>query len=325
MIPRVHIGSFGRTDRILYYLAALAWPLLFVFASSANAQNTTPVMTLLNGGLQFGSNITRAVTIRYTRSSAAEFEIQFTNYVDATGSVTFILPNFLTDGYGDQLPISFGRNSAGYEVDPPRPNVNNATSFDPNNGTVNATVQSGVHDDYFWIGGTVRLQLNYVPAAYTGTIIAVIAITVGGQEYSSSLDIPVSATLQGYVSLSASGVLDFGQIISGTTPQALSAMAGNAPEFVANGVRNNRSTVTYSTNMSLNDGYGHTLTFTPSVYGSSSNIQTGSQPIASGSSLDTGGTNNRNYYFWLGGSLDPVPQGQTPGKYAAAFVLTVNY
>ncbi len=148
-------------------------------------------------------------------------------------------------------------------------------------------------------------------------------VTIGAQNYSATQTITVTATLLGNVSLSATGTLDFGFVVAGTTPPSLSALAGGAPQFVATGVRNNRSIVTFSATTTLNDVNGNTLSFTPSVYGSGTNNQVGSVPITSGSTLNTGKNTNHNYYFWLGGSLSAVPSGQPPGSYTGAFVLTV--
>ncbi len=291
--------------------------LMLFGADQAVAQYSTITVTQ---GLSFGTNITGTTTLAYTSPGAAAFQVAFPNYSQAaTLSLTFILPSNLTDAAGDNLPISFATNSAAYHV-----NVNStagATAFNPNNG-LNGTLGQTAHVDYFWLGGTVTPGNNYIASDYSGTITIVSDIVVGTQHYTSTETITVTATLLGNISISATGALDFGLVVAGTTPPSLSALAGGAPQFIATGVRNNRSIVTFSSTSTLNDGYGNTLTFTPSLYGSATNSQAGSQPITSGTTLSPG-RRNTNYYFWLGGSLAPVPTGQPPGSYSGVFILTV--
>jgi Domain of unknown function (DUF4402) len=294
--------------------------LLVLFFASAMANAQDPTMTLLDGGLNFGNNITGTTTIAYSNSNSASYEIQFTNYTNATASVTFLLPTYLTDSYGDRLPISFATNSGIYSVG--TNTQNGGTQYNPNTGIINAAVNAGAHNDYFWLGGTITPGNNYTAASYSGTITASITVTVGSNQYSASLDIPVTATLQGNVSLSASGTLDFGQIVAGTTPPVLSALAAGAPQFIAGGVRT-RSTVQFPATALLNDGYGNTMTFTPSLYGSRNNTQSGAASMSSGQTL--GGTTAGHFYFWLGGSLSAPPSNQAAGTYGGVFAIRITY
>jgi hypothetical protein len=291
--------------------------ILSVSFQQAMAQN--PAIMILSD-LSFGSTTTTK-TIAYTDAAAAHFQVQFPTYSQAgTVSFTFILPTNLTDVAGNNLPISFATNSAAYHVD-----VNSttgATTFDPNAG-LSGTLGQAAHTDYFWLGGTVTPPRNFTASDYSGIVTVSVNVTIGTQNYSATQTITVTAKLLGKVSLSATGSLNFGFVVAGTTPPSLSALAGGAPQFVATGVRNNRSIVTFSATTTLNDVNGNTLTFTPSVYGSGTNNQVGSVPITSGSTLNTGNNTNHNYYFWLGGSLNAVPSGQPPGSYTGAFVLTV--
>ncbi len=297
----------------------IAFVLLLLSSAFEQAIAQNPAVTILND-LSFGSTTTTK-TIAYTSASAAHFQVQFPNYSQAgTVSFTFILPTNLTDVAGNSLPISFATNSAAYHV-----NVNSttgATTFDPNAG-LSGTLGQAAHTDYFWLGGTVTLPRNFVASDYSGIVTVLVNVTIGAQNYSATQTITVTAKLLGYVSLSATGSLNFGFVVAGTTPPSLSALAGGAPQFAATGVRDNRSIVTFSNTTTLNDVNGNTLTFTPSVYGSGTNNQVGAIPITSGSTLNTGSRTNHNYYFWLGGSLGAVPSGQPPGSYSGAFVLTV--
>ncbi|HUI29950.1 MAG TPA: DUF4402 domain-containing protein [Candidatus Acidoferrales bacterium] len=300
----------------------MSYRLGFVFgtllvAYRASAQN--PSITLTRN-LSFGTNITGTATIAYNSANAAVFAVQFPNYTGApTASFTFILPADLTDGYGDNLPISFAANSAAYHV-----NVNSttgATTFNPNNG-LDGNLGTAAHIDYFWLGGTITPGNNYTAASYMGTITVQVTVTVGTQQYTASQIINVTASLSGNVSLSASGTLNFSPIVAGTTPPSLGAQAVGAPTFTATGFRN-RSTVSFPATATLNDGNGHTLTFTASLYGSSTNNQAGSHAITSGSTL--GSTTGGTFYFWLGGSLGSVPIGQVAGTYSGTFAIRMTY
>ena len=306
------MSKMKRFLRTAFVFSILSFPV-----NSAMAQD--PAVTILRD-LSFGS-ITTSTTIAYTNAAAAAFQVQFPTYSQAgTVSFTFILPINLTDIAGNSLPISFATNSAAYHVD-----VNSttgATAFDPNAG-LSGTLGQTAHTDYFWLGGTVTPPRNYTASTYSGIVTVSVNVTIGTQNYSATGIITVTAKLLGNVSLSATGSLDFGFIVAGTTPPSVSALAGGAPQFIATGVRNNRSIVTFSSTTTLNDINGNTLTFNPSVYGSGTNNQTGSLSITSGSTLNTGKNTNHNYYFWLGGSLNAVPGGQPPGSYSGAFVLSV--
>jgi hypothetical protein len=305
----------------LYTSRFLLLVLAFSLLAMKFAEAQTPAASLISG-LSFGTISTRT-TINYWETGAAQFRVDFPNYSGSPSvSVVFTLPSALTDGYGDNLPIFFSsrRNYlAAYNVG--NSSLKGAVGFDPSNGLINYQLSPSSHTDYFWLGGTVIPNKQYVAATYYGDVTVTVTVTVGTQLYTTSLTIPITVTLQGNVSLSATGSLDFGLIVAGTTtPLALSPRAGNAPKFTAS-ASGGITTVTYSSSISLNDGYGNTLTFIPSVYGSSSDNQDGATPILSGQSL--GGI--RTYYFWLGGSLEAVPPNQAPGNYTGTFVLTVTH
>jgi len=305
--------------KISRFVSQVLFVAVSLFAiSRADAQN--PTISLFSG-LSFGS-IQGTTTISYSASGAAHFEIQFANYVNATASVTFILPSSLSDGSGDNLPITFATNSGYYNVGSDNAGYG-GNQFNPNTGIINAGVNAGVHTDYFFIGGTVTPGNNFVAATYTGTMTMTISVVVSGQTYTASQDIGITATLLGRVSLTATGALDFGQVLAGTTPPALSPHASGAPEITATSTTGSHTyTVTFSASQ-LNDGYGHTLNFTPSLTASATNNQTGSTTISSPASVNLG--RRGSYYFWVGGSLAAVPAGQTPGNYSGTFVLTMAY
>jgi len=298
---------------------------LFIFVlifSFGQASAQTPTITWIRD-LSFGTISTAGTTtIAYNNAAASEFVIQFPAYSQSpNAAITFILPTYLTDSYGDHLPISFGATSGAYHVG--TNSTNGATTFDPDNG-VNGTVSAAAHSDYFWIGGILTVGAGYSAAVYTGIITATVTVTVNGQQYTANQTINITATLQGTISLSATGALGFGTIVAGTTPASLSAQTNpSAPLFTVTAPRRSRITVTFSTT-SLT-GNGNPLTFTPSVYGSTTSTnQSGSTAVTSGSSVTLGGTNT-HYYYWLGGALGAVPSGQAPGSYSGTFVLRVSY
>jgi hypothetical protein len=88
-----------------------------------------------------------------TGSSGAEVQLSFT------------LPANLVSG-GNNLPISFGANSAGYNT---ANLASAATTFDPAAGAV-ADLGVAPAELYVWIGGTVTPAVTQPQGLYTGTI-----------------------------------------------------------------------------------------------------------------------------------------------------------
>lgn len=159
---------------------------------------------------------------------------------------------------------------------------------------------------------------------------AAIVIATAGMSFaqsSANTNVTVNAAVIQGLTISATGTLDFGNIVAGTTPAALDAQTnGSAPMITVTGNGATPISVTFST-ASLS-GPGTALTFTPSVYGdaSSSNQATSSQVLNSGSVTLSGTSGSAgNYYFWLGGSLSAIPAAQTPGSYSGSWTITVNY
>lgn len=298
---------------------------IIIGVGKANAQN--PTITVLQD-LSFGTNVTRTTTIAYNSSAAAKFAVQFPTYSQQGNvSITFILPANLTDAAGDNLPISFSGNSAAYNVG--TNSTHGAISFDPNYG-LSGTLGQNSHTDYFWLGGTVTPGYNYTASTYVGTITVSVIVTVGTNQYTADETITVTATLVGNVSLSATGSLNFGTIIAGTTPPSIVAQSGSAAAITASvrGGGGRQITVDYPGTTSLNGSSGLPLTFTPSVYGTNvSGDQAGATVVTSGSSVTLSGSHRQTgyYYFWVGGALDAVPANQVPGNYVGNFWITVTY
>lgn len=161
-------------------------------------------------------------------------------------------------------------------------------------------------------------------------LVAAMLVATAGMSFaqsSANTDVTVNAAVIQGLTISASGALDFGNIVAGTTPTALDAQTnGSAPEITVTGNGNTAITVTFST--ATLSGPGSDITFTPSVYGAAlSTSQSSSTQVLNNGSVTLNGTSGSagNYYFWLGGSLSAVPAGQTPGTYTGHWTITVNY
>ncbi|MFZ1082530.1 MAG: DUF4402 domain-containing protein [Candidatus Kryptoniota bacterium] len=313
----LHLAGVMATHASSLLLAFLL-PELFLLPQLASAQGFS--MTLIQG-LSFGS-IAGTTTIPYNAANAAEFYISFPASTGPANTTTFVpLPTNLTDAYGDQLPISFSATSAAYNVG--TNSTTGSTVINPNsNPALSANAGTTAHNDYFWLGGTVTPG-TYTAGTYTG--IVTVVFTVTGYTAPPPLSIPITVTLTGTISLSATGALNFGQIIVGTTPASLLATAAGAPEFTATLPAHSNLTPAWAATSTLNGSGGGTLTFTPSVYGNTTNTQTGSTSVTNGHAIALG--TNTSYYFWLGGALTPtpIPAGQKVGAYSGTFVLKVTY
>ncbi|HQT90840.1 MAG TPA: DUF4402 domain-containing protein [Candidatus Kryptobacter bacterium] len=301
--------------------------MLALSANQAMAQN--PVITVMRD-LSFGMVITTTTsTIAPFDPAAAEIEIQFPNYNSMVFvSVTFGLPGNLTSG-ANNLPITFGTNSAAWNT---TSSFSGSTLFDPSTGYTNFFTSNAPLTIYVWIGGSISPGGGQAAGVYTGTItVNASAFTFSWpnfKNYQANQNIPISADIIRGLSITSTGVLNFGLIVAGTTPPAQTAQSGTAPLITAAGNSGRRITVTYSATTFLNDGFGHTLTFTPSVYGSNiAGDQAGATVVASGSNVYLSGSGRVTgyYYFWLGGALSPVPTVQPAGNYSGTFTLTVNY
>lgn len=302
--------------------------LTFVALTAGELFAQNPTITLLKG-LSFGMTITGATnTIAPTDPQAAEVEVDFPGYggwFDIL-SVTFTLPSALTSG-GNSLTITFSTSSAARNT---VNTVSGSTTFDPNGGYTFFVASNTPTTLYIWIGGSISPPNNQAAGDYLGniTVTATATTIFPTNTYRSSLDIPVDATIIRGLSLMSAGMLDFGLVVAGTTVPAISARSGTAPAITAAGAGGRSITVTYSSSTSLDDGSGNSLTFYPSLYGT--NVygdQAGATTVSSGAVVNMSGGRRTTgyYYFWLGGSLDPVPAGQPPGNYAGNFVLNVAY
>jgi hypothetical protein len=144
----------------------------------------------------------------------------------------------------------------------------------------------------------------------------------------------VAAVIQG-LTVSVTGEVNFGTIVAGTTPGALVATSatvgtasGNIAEITLTGNGAQTIHVTYDATDNLTKSGATNITFTPSVYGSSSSSsQSTSTSVSSGGTVILSGSSGSagNYYIWVGGSLSSLPAAQTPGSYSGTWTISVSY
>lgn len=146
---------------------------------------------------------------------------------------------------------------------------------------------------------------------------------------SKSATISVLASVVQSISVSTSGGadgqgnLDFGITVVNRNVSINPNTNPGASLFTINGAAAHSFTVTYSHPVLLSDGQGNSLTFNPSVVGSSSSSSQGTAaPVSSGATLALNSAGA--YYFWMGGSIY-VPNGQQEGTYTGTFYLTATY
>lgn len=316
------------------YLKILLIGALFLTgASAANAQ--APTITVFRG-LVFGMSLGNTTnTVAPSDPTAAAFVIQvpgytMSQYAYADISVSITVPYSLTSGGsgGNTMNVSYSSNSAARNT---TNSFSGATYFGPSSGIYQQLYADTPLDLYVWIGGTATPGGSWLPSGdYTGTISITVKISVSKprQRFQVSETIPVTASVIHGLTMTETGSLDFGQIIAGTTPPSLTPQSGTAPEITAAGGGGSSITVSYSSTVPMSDISGNTLTFVPSVYGSNiSTNQAGATSVPSASTVTLSGAAGETgyYYFWLGGSLEPVPGAQQPGGYSGTFTLTVSY
>lgn len=166
-------------------------------------------------------------------------------------------------------------------------------------------------------------------------IVTILFVTVemSYAQSSASTNVPLNATVIQGLSTTISGQENFGTIVAGTTPSALNAQTatvgsnpGNIALVTVTGNGGKQITVTFSTTTLT--GPGTAITFTPSVYGStSSSNQSSSSAVLNNGTVNLSGSTGSpgNFYFWIGGGLSALPQAQTPGNYSGTWTLSVTY
>jgi hypothetical protein len=175
---------------------------------------------------------------------------------------------------------------------------------------------------------------------YTTTLlIAVFLVASAGNAFAQqddNADANTSIEVLAALSLTNNADIDFGQVFN-NGPQTATldprdgSVTGNSPQgnptvgkFTASGQDGEKIDVTFS-DATLN-GTGSDLTFTPDVYGSTTDegatATTSGSEVTSGSSVTMSASGD--YYFWVGGQI-PISDGQQQGEYTGTFTLNVAY
>ena len=176
------------------------------------------------------------------------------------------------------------------------------------------------------------LGVNIMKRVLLASTITFAVAQIAFAQNSATGSVPLAATVIQGLTTAISGQCNFGTIVAGTTPNALSAQtgtvgssSGNIAEITVTGNGGNQVNISFGTQNLT--GTGNAITFTPSVYGNSSNTQTGASQITTATSKNLSGATGSagNYYFWIGGSLSALPANQAPGTYSGTWTLTVSY
>ncbi len=134
----------------------------------------------------------------------------------------------------------------------------------------------------------------------------------------------VTITVTATVTVTNIRGLTFGTHVQDSTAATVNANSGgtNAAYFTLQTSANHLSTVTYSsTAMTYTTG---TINWTPSLVGSSSVAnQISAASVSSGSTVTTNGSGY--FYFWVGGTTDPITNTLPAGGYSGTFTLNVAY
>jgi len=157
--------------------------------------------------------------------------------------------------------------------------------------------------------------------------------SLASAQTSASVGAPIQVTIKQALSITEIGTLNFGTAFPGYTVSAINpqtATPSNIPVFTIGGEPNAPVSVTWSSTLNLVNG-ANSVQFEPTVAGNSSNTQTGSSLLTSGTDNATlsavGSGNVGNYYLWLGGNINSG--GALPalpsGTYSGTFTVDVAY
>lgn len=152
---------------------------LFTMIGTINAQQTANVNATANvysplsltvvDNLDFGGLVAgESKTITNDNVGAGVVQVEGPTGVGV--DISFTLPSNLSDGTND-LPVSFGTTSAGYNVEN---NTSGITDFDPNSGATNISLDGTTGDLFVYIGGTVTAGGSQATGTYTETIVVTV-------------------------------------------------------------------------------------------------------------------------------------------------------
>lgn len=144
-------------------------PVKFTLLIALILYTVDPAVSQTSNGLQnldFGPEIFPGIekSVSRTDASAAKYEISGEGGREV--QITFQLPDYLTDGAGNSLIISFSSTDAGYNTDEAA--QSEATAFDPNTGVVTTLSTDGLL--YIWVGGTVDPLSSQAGNPYGGDL-----------------------------------------------------------------------------------------------------------------------------------------------------------
>ncbi len=143
-------------------------------------------------------------------------------------------------------------------------------------------------------------------------------------QINGSASATVNLTVNAQVTVTNVRNLNFPAHVQDSTAATVNPNSGGteAAYFILQTSANHSCSVTFSsTAMTFSTG---TINWTPSVVGASaSTSQTSAPSVTSGSNVTTNGTGY--YYFWVGGSTDPITNTLPAGAYSGQFTLTVTY
>lgn len=143
-------------------------------------------------------------------------------------------------------------------------------------------------------------------------------------QVSGAASAQVNLTVNAQVTVTNVRNLNFPAHVQDSTAASVNPNTGGneAAYFILQTSANHSCSVTFATTpMTFSTG---TINWTPSVVGASaSNSQASAPAVTSGTNVTTNGTGY--YYFWVGGTTDPITNTLPAGAYQGQFSLTVTY
>lgn len=136
-----------------------------VVSASIQAKGTVISHLAVQGlrNLDFGSDLIGGVPTSVSNSSINSGKFEITGKNGREISIDFDLPSNLSDGFGNNLAISFSSTDAGYYND-----GSSLIAFNPSVGTNANLSPFGTMQVY--LGGTISPTPNQVPGYYSGTV-----------------------------------------------------------------------------------------------------------------------------------------------------------
>lgn len=116
--------------------------------------------------LEFGNQIFPGVDKIISRTDASAAKFHISGEGGRQVQITFQLPAYLTDSFGNNLSISFNTTDAGYNTVELGQGM--ATAFDPNTGVITSLGIDG--NLYIWLGGTLSPLSSQQGNPYSGDI-----------------------------------------------------------------------------------------------------------------------------------------------------------